>query len=73
MPRTEALLADSVEVKARVPRGLYELVRRESKRTGVDVADLVRLAIADRYRLFDADAAKTDESVVAARAAIRVR
>ena len=74
MPRTEALLADSVEVKARIPRSLYSLVRTESKQTGVDVADIIRLALADRYRdrLFDADLARRDEAVREARARVQI-
>jgi len=75
MPRTQAILANGVEVKARIPRGVYALLREESVTTGMDVADVIRDALADRYRdrLFDADAARKSEAVREARASVRVK
>jgi len=63
-----------VRIEATIPTHLRDLLDEESKRTGLGLSHLVRLAIWDRYRdrLFDADAAAASLAVRAARAAVAV-
>ena len=58
-----------------VPRRIHALLESEKHFSGMSVADIIRDALADRYRdrLFDADAARTDPTVQRAREQIIVK
>lgn len=57
-----------------VPEHIHEMLKDEARFTGMSIADVIRDALADRYRdrLFDADLAKRDEAVRRARAHVTI-
>jgi len=67
-------IGDGVEIKLTIPRTLHSMLRAESQEAGVAMADLVRLALAQRYRaLADADAVRRDPGLERLRRFVRVK
>jgi len=48
-------MSNKVQLKVSFPKNLYNDLKRHSEITGVTMASLVRLAVADRYQPQDAE------------------
>ncbi len=67
-------MAQLIQIRVSIPRHLHMLMREEASKRGLQISDIVRLAVSDRYRdrLFSADAAATSPAVRVAREAVDV-
>jgi len=75
MARPKGMM-DGVQLpRVEVPRHIHAMLRDEAQFTGMSMADIIRDALADRYRdrLFNADRARKSEAVREARASVRVK